>query len=207
MTSFQQPDEIQKTHALGVVYYEIEEFCYCCFQLKENASLDQSSKNALIESMLIHVRVLRDFFERSTRSRLKGEEQDDALSTDFGFPNRSLNLPEDYSGRINKDVAHLTYSRAERVTPEQKGWDLPALLPLVERSMEFIDSRSEEELRRLAEYRLSNNITPLLSWPNLRLSLLNLRRALEPGTGATGPTGPTGPTGATGVVNTSSSGL
>ena len=72
MTSFQQPDEIQKTHALGVVYYEIEEFCYCCFQLKENASLDQSSKNALIESMLIHVRVLRGLFRKVDSKPVKG---------------------------------------------------------------------------------------------------------------------------------------
>ena len=164
------PTDLEKTHALGAVYYEIQQFCRCVelqLLLWMQPSTDQAIKNAYLESMLVHVCVLKDFFEGPRTS-------DNVLSSDFGFSTAPLGLPEEYETRINKELVHLTYSRAKRLTIEQKRWKFVLLLPLIDRSIEFIDSRSKEELDRLVEFRGRHGIVPL-SWMNLKQALVALR--------------------------------
>ena len=142
----------------------------------------QAIKNAYLESMLVHVRVLKDFFERSTRkfNPKTQQEQDDVLSSDFGFRAAPVGLPEEIQTRINKELVQLSYSRSKRVTIEEKNWNFAPLLPLVIRSIEFIESRSQEELHRVDEYRAQNGVKPLASsWTNLRERLAALRLTLQ----------------------------
>src|SRR5262245_479409 len=104
------PDEVERTHGLSAVLYEMQQYCICMNWLRELADL--SLQNALVESMLIHVRALQDFFEATSRRTWRGIEHDDILSSDFGFPARPLALPTDYRSRINTELAHLSYTRA-----------------------------------------------------------------------------------------------
>jgi hypothetical protein len=87
-------------------------------------------------------------------------------------------LPADYGTRINKEVAHLTYARAQRLTRKDKEWDPVAFLPVIVRSLDFIDSRSEEELHRLEEFRKAKGMEPL-SVPVLEDGLSRLRFEFE----------------------------
>ena len=168
-----RPTAVAKTHALGPVYYEIQQFCKSAL-LRLDAPSFTPEANAYLESMLVHVRVLTDFFGRATRPTRNGEELDDVLSCDFKFPATPLGLPEDYQTRINKELVHLTYTRATRVTNEEKNWEFVPLVRLVNRCIEFMDSRSKEELDRLVEFRGHHGTVPL-SWMNLKQALVALR--------------------------------
>lgn len=119
------PDQLKET--LGHVYYEI-------FQLTETLqdANSVSLKNALVESRLVHVRTLLDFFQKETRSKKKGKELDDVLAIDYGIAQQTVGIPLPYQERLNKDLAHLTYSRSQRL-PNEKHWPykqvvLPILL-------------------------------------------------------------------------------
>ena len=63
------------------VYYEIG-------QLIETLVVTNyiALNNALVESRLIHVRTLLDFFQKSDRIIMKGNELDDVLSLDYALP-------------------------------------------------------------------------------------------------------------------------
>ena len=115
MTKF-TPSPAQLKGALEHVYYEIT-------QLTETliGTNNVAVNNALVESRLIHVRALLDFFQRSARSVMKGKELDDVLSLDYGFAPQTVDIPSPYQERLNKDLAHLTYSRSERL-PAEKIW-------------------------------------------------------------------------------------
>ena|SRR2546426_1124591 len=156
------PTEEQKVEALGSIFYEIQQLCYAA-QLDHNA---QPVKNALLESALVHVRVLIDFFEKRKRSTFKADgrptENDDVLAADYGFPATPLNIAQRYRERLNKDLVHCSYSRNRRRLPEAKTWPVRDLaLPLLERSIEFIDSLQEEVLKRVS-------MIPTTEWRQLR---------------------------------------
>jgi hypothetical protein len=53
----------------------------------------KAAKNAYIESRLIHARALIDFFEKPKRSTWRGQENDDVISTDYGFAANPLGIP------------------------------------------------------------------------------------------------------------------
>jgi hypothetical protein len=110
------PDEDEQLRALGNIYYEIEQFYNCIvLQMYMSPKTNQAVKNAYLESMLVHVRVLKGFFEQPSRrvDRKTQQEQDDVLSSDFGFNKAAITvgLPQETQTRINKELVHLTYSR------------------------------------------------------------------------------------------------
>ena len=147
------PSEDDKRVALSTVFYEIQQLWFSS-QLR---SEQQFVTNAFIESALLHVRVLMDFYERTSRSVSNKSENDDVLSSDYGFPPRSLNIPYKYRERLNKDLVHLSYARNTRLTPDKKPWPLEEFLPpLIDRSVEFIDSLDEATFARWKEYLSSN---------------------------------------------------
>lgn len=91
--------------------------------------------NALLESFVIHVRVLLDFlYAERPRS-------DDVIAEDF------LPCPDEWSSirppktelletirrRVGKEAAHLTYARLD-VTPETKGWEFLAIAEDISRA-------------------------------------------------------------------------
>lgn len=131
MTKF-TPSAEQLRGALEHIYYEIAQL------IETRMDTDSAALgNALVESRLIHVRALLDFFQKSGRSKMKGNELDDVLSLDYGFPPLPIEIPSTYQERLNKDLAHLTYSRSQRL-PKDKPWPHDkVILPILKRSKQF----------------------------------------------------------------------
>ena len=130
------PTPNQKDIALGHFLYRVEQLMRSSMP---RPMLDQIVRNALIESTLVHSRALLEFFERKNRTKdHKGYEKDDVLLTDYGFmPIRGVINPN-YKERLNKDLAHFTYS--ERVTRDQKKWNYKELVPpILLRTKDFIE--------------------------------------------------------------------
>lgn len=131
MTKF-TPSTEQLTGALEHIYYEIAQLTETLIET-DNGALN----NALVESRLIHVRALLDFFQKSKRSLMGRNELDDILSLDYGFRPQPVNIPPTYQERLNKDLAHLTYSRSQRL-PKDKPWPHDqVVLPILECSKLF----------------------------------------------------------------------
>lgn len=80
-----------------------------------------------------------DFFTREKRSIHRGIENDDVLISDYiKFPTKEIDIPSDYKNRINKDLAHLTFS--ERIADDARKWNLVGLAyPILERAKDFIE--------------------------------------------------------------------
>jgi hypothetical protein len=94
---------------------------------------------ALWESCLIHVRILLDFFEFEKRRTRYDREMDDVLSLDYGFQAQKVEITHHYRERINKDLAHLTYSKAERTFNESLLPIANILSPLLKRCSLFCE--------------------------------------------------------------------
>ena len=109
------------------LHYEIT-MLHGTMLLLATGALGQSVlSNALIESVTIHARVLIHFLYPTN------PYQTDVLAEDFfergEWGKIRPNEPEVFSavrGRVNKEVAHLTYDR-QLVTPELKAWDVVTL--------------------------------------------------------------------------------
>ena len=141
------PTPAEIVAALSDVAYEVEQILGL---LKSPPKTNLVTKNARLESLLLHTRVVLDFFEHLRR------EQDDVLATDYGFPAETVPVDHKLRERLNKDLVHLTYSRQQR-TGAAKNWDLTRLLiPLLKRSAKFaehvvrtrLDSLSPDQRQR-----------------------------------------------------------
>jgi len=133
------PTPEQKEKILDAVFYEIEQLLFACSYKSDNNNIN----NALLESTMIHVRALLDFFEKPERStRRVGNQKvelDDVLATDFNFYTRDIQIQPQDRERLNKDLAHLTYSRVDR-SQEDKRWAYQSVVfPVLERSKEFLE--------------------------------------------------------------------
>lgn len=124
MTKFTpRPDQLKE--ATEHIYYEITQLIGT---LTTSSSI--ALNNALVESRLIHVRALLDFFQ-------KPRSKDDVLCSDYGFTSQPVAINTDYQERLNKDLAHLTYSRSQRL-PKDKPWPHDKVAaPILERSRQF----------------------------------------------------------------------
>jgi hypothetical protein len=146
----------ERVHALGAVLYEIQQFCLSWFEVL-NPNAVNPARNAFLESMLLHARALTDFFGRGKRPTKDGQELDDVLSVDFGFERSDLKAFSDLRTRINKEVAHISYSRAARKTPKEKAWHLPPFAPLIGICLDFVKSRTDDEIKKCMAYRRKHN--------------------------------------------------
>ena len=99
------------------VRYEIEQ----CFVVPQHDASDHHVRESVFLAILVHARLLLDFFEASSRYR------DDVLCSDFGFATSRVPLSVADRTRLNKDIVHLTYSRL-RHTPETKPWPVATIL-------------------------------------------------------------------------------
>ncbi|PKN72858.1 MAG: hypothetical protein CVU52_07535 [Deltaproteobacteria bacterium HGW-Deltaproteobacteria-10] len=129
-----KPSAEQLKGALEHIHYEIA-------QLTDNqaGSNNIALNNALLESRLIHVRALLDFFQKSFRSVIKEKEMDDVLCLDYGFAPQRLSIPRIYQDRLNKDLAHLTYSRSLRLSKDTPWPHDQVMLPILEHSKKFCE--------------------------------------------------------------------
>jgi hypothetical protein len=136
------PDDLKKAIE-DHIHYEIQQLIVA---LKTLPQIDST----MLESALIHVRILRHFFEKKKRSRRKRnddkDEQDDVLSKDYEFPASPIKWPidiEEYGTRLNKDLAHLTYSRVAH-----KDWPVSDIaLPVLQRCEDFAKYLISEHLQ------------------------------------------------------------
>ncbi len=150
------PTVEERRRAINHLFYEIEQLIdTSSFSVESIVVRDAKEKgivkNAILESVLIHTRILRDFYSNETRSSYRGAEKDDVLVSDYGFRPRIVNIPSDVRNRLNKDLAHLTYDRSKRRTQEEKWWDYsPMVVPIMERSKEFVEHLQSNCLDLLA---------------------------------------------------------
>jgi hypothetical protein len=134
---------------------------------------------ALWESCLIHVRILLDFFEFEKRRTRYDREMDDVLSGDFGFQAQKVEITSHYRDRINKDLAHLTYSKVDRTFDESLLPIAKILFPLLQRCAVF------------CEYLLSSSLMDnvpqyLLAWETLLARINSLIELINQNNSQTG---------------------
>ena len=111
------PADDQKALALEHIRYEIEQLADLWKQNPIEGA-PQGLRNVWIGAIGIRSRVLWCFFETPVSKRYK----DDILAEDFGYAAAQLGINPDLRERANKEIAHLTYSRAERPRAEWN-WD------------------------------------------------------------------------------------
>lgn len=122
------PTQEEVIKALDVVYFEIQQLASLATHEDANTILN----NAVIESRLLHLRNLLDFFEQSAR------EKDNVLARDYGLRPDRINLPDKYRTRLHKDLAHITYSRISR-SEADKAWPYDVVIfPVLDRCRLFI---------------------------------------------------------------------
>jgi len=131
------PTAEQVTRALDHVFYEIQQLTL----MDGKTSTDLSLNNAILESLLLHVRNLLDFFEHS------GMPNDDVLSAHCRFPGSVITIDKQSRERLNKDLAHLTYSRTQRSPADRKWRRDQAVLPLLTRCRSFAEWVIENRTR------------------------------------------------------------
>lgn len=105
--------------ALRILYYEAKQLLGA-FRLwmKEKEAQNRVLKNALIETCLLHIRALDDFFAN------KGWESDLKLrGIDVCAEEMALLDPDDHD-RIDKFLAHMTEKRVEWLRDGGPAWDL-----------------------------------------------------------------------------------
>src|SRR5713226_2336748 len=123
------PISDEMTKALDDVFYEIEQLVFTAIV----STSDDGLNNAVVESRLLHVRGLLDFFEHTSR------EKDNVLASDYGFPVSPLPVTHVYRERLNKDLAHLTYSRTRRTDAERLWPHEHVVHPLLEQCCAFAE--------------------------------------------------------------------
>lgn len=123
------PDADELTKALDHVFYEAHQLTL----MGGGESTDVALNNAMLESCLLHVRNLLDFFEH------RATPKDDVLSAHYGFPASPIPVDKLSREKLNKDLAHLTYSRTRRSVAD-KGWHHgQAVLPVLCRCLSFTE--------------------------------------------------------------------
>jgi hypothetical protein len=123
------PNAKQRMEALDDLQYEIQQLVFTLGPATGNVVIDR----ALLESRLLHVRNILDFFGRAEH------HQDDVLATHYGFPFSPVSIDAKYDDRLNKDLAHLTYARTERNLSDKPWPTALVVAPILERCDQFID--------------------------------------------------------------------
>jgi hypothetical protein len=130
--------EPEMMEAAKLVRYEWDQFSWAVGLWSDGGSRQRqpgtghdAEMNGAIELLLLHCRVLRDFFV-NIRVKLSKKYQDDILAEDFfDDPHRwtrpPLPLLADPEKRLDKTLAHLTYSRTKYHGPG-KGWSIDLIV-------------------------------------------------------------------------------
>lgn len=122
-----QPTNQQIADILSHIRYEIDQILV----VPLHDGNDWRIRESVFLAMLVHGRLLLDFFEHTAR------ERDDVLCADFGFEPAKIPLSPHNRARLNKDIAHLTYSRL-RHRRDGKAWPVEDILrPIRQRAAKF----------------------------------------------------------------------
>lgn len=151
------PTEEDKGQILSHIYYEIWQLYGAItlsnIRIEGLPEKEQNIRNAILESSLVHARVLCDFFEKEKRKIYRSQELDDVLSTDFSFPTTTLSIDKIYRERLNKDIVHLSYSRTKRRIGVDKEWHYNKIfLPILQTSIEFIKALNADTIDSCKDY-------------------------------------------------------
>ena len=109
-----------------------------------DANEDRRTQFALLESLLIHTRILRDFF-------YKPATHDDIVASHFVPDWSSLRPPQNEylsvrRDRFDKAIAHLSLKRIEYESNEKK-WNLDAIRDSIEKPMKkFLETLSPDRV-------------------------------------------------------------
>jgi len=150
------PERMQR--ASDALKYEIDMFRSLAAYFASGTVTTSVVACALVESFLIHVRVLTDFLypERNYKKRSR-KKHDDIMAKNFFDPcdkwetirPPKSSILEEASTRANKLLAHLTYTRSESSldqqsrVPQQIAEELEAVLSIFVENVpkEFLGSR------------------------------------------------------------------
>ncbi len=121
-----EPTRDERIRGLEHVRYEIDELVRLLGGGRPGNPL---WSNPRLEAILVHARTLADFFEGK-------RDKDDILSIDYDFAACPDVLETCFRTRLNKDLAHLSYSRLKR-DAKTKGWGFEELRTLLARSRAF----------------------------------------------------------------------
>ena len=136
------PTPQEKEDGLAHVRYEIHQFLQLSRLLEDGyppdllephrgtstppLTLHDAARNAFLDSFLLHLRNLLDFFELTDKSRY-------IRSSHYGFPPKDL-LQRRYRKALNTYLAHITFDREDPVD-----WRIPELaVKALTRSSKFI---------------------------------------------------------------------
>jgi len=121
------------------VWYEM----YWYFKLRDEFLNSEYLHIPTFESFLLHIRNLKDFFERTkrniSRSRkkiIKKAMPDDIISEDYGYPAKRIPLGTKFRQRLNKELAHISYKR-NKANAKSAVW-------LIYQDIKNLNSRCEE---------------------------------------------------------------
>jgi len=141
------PSESQLREGLSFVLYEAYMLAFTANLLKKTEPIRNlcpeaqgddydGLRKAVIESFLLHFRALREFFEKHPDMRqVRNRNEDQSiLSSDYGYDAKKLDwLDKLTERRLNKDLAHLDYSRAKR--EDLKKWHTAYLFTHMKREL------------------------------------------------------------------------
>jgi len=109
----------KKQNNLGSLHYEIQMF-RCMYEYLKRDNFNKGLSNAILESFLVHVRNLIDFFQGTDNKPPYKHYCDDVIKSDFkdgGGNNLSLvdnwEITRDDKNKINKRLSHITELRTD----------------------------------------------------------------------------------------------
>jgi len=136
------PTEVQKNDIVSHILYEIEQILEIGFLTNgiynESQKISSVVHNSLTEAQLLHCRCLIDFFQNGNRLKRNNAELDDVLCTDFGFSAKKLDIPASFINHLNKNLAHLSYSRIKRDEIVNELNESKVHQVIIDRSLEFV---------------------------------------------------------------------
>jgi len=137
----------ERQQATGDVFYEASMLytVYCHYWAVPGKRPDLSKwpwlHNCAVESTLVHVRALLDFFEKTrTPSEGKPPRVEDVLAEDYGMPHFKFSeIPGEIRNRINTRIMHISYGRT-RVLPSERNWRFESFIPhILKRAARFFE--------------------------------------------------------------------
>lgn len=153
-----KPSDKDRDHGLDSIYYEMRMFAYCAESSLEFQG-EGEKESILLESLLLHIRILLEFFEKDCRTvfRKKGVriENDTILSKDYRFNPQPIKIPKIYRERLNPDLAHLSYSRHKKISSIDKSWKIKDIVvPIARKCIEFLECLGNSKLEKSIKYSL-----------------------------------------------------
>ena len=127
---WQGPSKAEMQEGISLIEYEAN-MLTASYEALSHHDGAPSIRNMALESFLVHVRALLEFFEKDHSKRYITNKRSDhtVISQDFGYGPLKLSEIDDLTRkRLNKDLAHIDYARVQRKKQAGgKGWNVISL--------------------------------------------------------------------------------